>query len=396
MSDSFDENGLQTATAPELRTELETAFRNIYGNDIVLDSSTPDGQLINILVQKGVDVRGLISQLYNSFNPDNTQGSLLDQRCAINNVFRKAGTFTTVNIDITTNTTVTLQGVDSKYNNPDATGYTIQDNEGNRFVLVNTQTLSAGTTRVLFRSETLGNVIVLPNTITTPVTIVLGVVSVNNPTVANSIGSDEELDADLKVRRRQSVSIASFGYLNGLQAALLQLDGVTDAKVYENYTSSTDANGTPAHCIWVVMEGGSSADIANTIYSKKCPGTDMRGDISYTITTPAQTQFIAKWDEADVTPFYIKFDIKPVVDGTTFDLDSIKDYIEENLEYKIGEYAETATITTVAQEAIDSVGGQGYAVNVLISDDNSNWVEFLNPVVATRYAISDITITEES
>lgn len=396
MSDSFDKNGLQTATAPELRTELETAFRNIYGNDIVLDSSTPDGQLINILVQKGVDVRGLISQLYNSFNPDNTQGSLLDQRCAINNVFRKAGTFTTVNIDITTNTTVTLQGVDSNYNNPDATGYTIQDNEGNRFVLVNTQTLSSGTTRVLFRSETLGNVIVLPNTITTPVTIVLGVVSVNNPTVANSIGSDEELDADLKVRRRQSVSIASFGYLNGLQAALLQLDGVTDAKVYENYTSSTDSNGTPAHCIWVVMDGGSAADIANTIYSKKCPGTDMRGDISYTINTPAQTKFIAKWDEADVTPFYIKFNIKPVVDGTKFDLESIKNYIEANLEYKIGEYAETATITTVAQEAIDSVGGQGYAVNVLISGDNSNWVEFLNPVIATRYAISDITITEES
>lgn len=396
MSDSFDENGLQTATAPELRTELETAFRNIYGNDIVLDSSTPDGQLINILVQKGVDIRGLISQLYNSFNPDNTQGSLLDQRCAINNVFRKAGDFTTVNIDITTNTTVTLQGVDSNYNNPEATGYTIQDNEGNRFVLVNTQTLTAGTTRVLFRAENLGNVIVLPNTITTPVTIVLGVVSVNNPTVANSVGSDEELDADLKVRRRQSVSIASFGYLNGLEASLLQLDGVTDAKVYENYTDTTDANGTPAHCIWVVMDGGSAQDIANVIYSKKCPGTNMRGDISYTITTPAQTQFVAKWDEADVTPLYIKFDIKPVVIGTTFDTDGIKEYIESNLEYKIGEYAETASVTKVAQEAIDSVGGQGYAVNVLISDDNSNWVEFLDPIVASRYAISDITIVEES
>lgn len=396
MSDSFNENGLQTATAPELRSELETEFRNIYGNDIVLDSSTPDGQLINILVQKGVDVRGLISQLYNSFNPDNTQGALLDQRCAINNIFRKAGTFTTVNIDITTNTTVTLQGVDENYNSPDATGYTIQDNEGNRFILVNTQTLSAGTTSVLFRSETLGKVIVLPNTITTPVTIVLGVVSVNNPTVATSIGNDEELDADLKARRRRSVSISSFGYLNGLQAALLQLDGVTDARVYENYTSSTDANGTPAHCIWVVVDGGSSADIANAIYSKKCPGTNMRGDITYTITTEALTQFEARWDEADVTPLYIKFDIHPEIAGTTFDLDAIKEYIESNLDYKIGECAETATITSIAQDAIDSVGGGGYAVNVLVSDDNTTWVEYLAPVIDTKYAISDISITEES
>lgn len=394
MSDSFDENGLQTATAPELRSQLETAFRNIYGNDIVLDSSTPDGQLINILVQKGVDVRGLISQLYNSFNPDNAQGSVLDQRCAINNVFRKAGSFTTVNVNVTTNTTVTLQGVDENYNSPDATGYTIQDNEGNRFILVNTQTLSAGTTSVLFRAETLGEVIVLPNTITTPVTIVLGVVSVNNPTVATSIGSDEELDADLKVRRRQSVAISSFGYLNGLQAALLQLDGVTDAKVYENYTSSTDADGTPAHCIWVVIDGGSSKDIAETIYGKKCPGTNMRGDITYTITTQAQTQFVAKWDEADVAPLYIKFSIQPTVAGITFNQTDIKDYIEKNLSYKIGECAETSSITTVAQEAIDSLGGQGYAVDVLISDDEATWVEYLDPVVASRYSISSITITE--
>ena len=151
---------------------------------------------------------------------------------------------------------------------------------------------------------------------------------------------------------------------------------------------------TPAHCIWAVVDGGSAEEIADMIYSKKCPGTNMRGDITYTITTPAQTQFVARWDEADVTPFYIKFDIKPTVAGLTFDEDSIKEYIESNLTYRIGDCAETATITEIAQKAIDSVGGQGYAVNVLISDDELTWVEYLDPVVATRYAISDITITE--
>lgn len=393
MSDSFDENGLQTATAPELLESLQTAFKEIYGEDILLDSSTPDGQWLNILVQKGVDVRGLLMQLYNSFNPDNAQGAILDQRCAINNVFRKAGTFTTVNISITTDRSLTLQGVDDQYNNPEATGFTVQDNEGNRFVLVNTQTLSAGTTSVLFRSETLGNVVVLPDTITTPVTIVLGVISVNNPTAATAIGTNEESDADLRTRRRQSVAISSYGYLNGLQAALLQLDGVNDAKVYENYTSLTDDNGIPPHCIWVVMDGGSSADIAETIYDKKSVGCDMKGDITYNITTPALTQFVARWDEADVTPLYIKFTIQPSTSGITFDTDAIETYIDSNLSFKIGEAAETSTITTLAQEAIDSVGGQGYAVDVLISDDEENWVEYLAPVVATRYSVSDITIT---
>lgn len=392
MSDLFNENGLQTATAPELLSDLETAFKAIYGDDVLLDSSTPDGQWLNILVQKGIDVRGLLMQLYNSFNPDNAQGEILDQRCAINNVFRKQGTFTTVSIDVTTDRQVTLQGLDDNYNSTEATGYTIQDNEGNRFILVNTSTIYAGTTSLLFRAEVLGEVIVLPNTITTPVTIVLGVINVNNPTVATSIGEDEEKDSTLKVRRRQSVSVGSFGYLNGLQGALLQLEGVNDAKVYENYTDSTDANGTPAHCIWVVMDGGSTSDIANTIYSKKCPGTNMRGSVTYNITTVAGTTFTAKWDEVDVNPLYIKFSIKS--DGLSFDLDAIKNYIETNLSYKIGDAAETSTITSIAQEAIDSVGGQGYALDVLISDDNNTWVEYLDAVIASKYTIADIAITE--
>lgn len=394
MTDILNENGLQTSTAPELLQTLQNDFKNIYGEDVLLDSSTPDGQWLNILVQKGVDVRGLLTQLYNSFNPNNTQGSLLDQRCAINNVFRKAGTFTTVTVNVVTDRALTLQGLDDNYNNPEATGYTIQDNEGNRFILVNTTTLSTGSNSLLFRSESLGGVVVLPNTLTTPVTIVLGVVSVNNPTTANAIGTVEELDEELKVRRRQSVAISSFGYLNGLQAALLQLPGVTDAKVYENYTSSTDANGTPAHCIWVVMDGGAISEIAETIYSRKCPGTNMRGNITYTITTDAQTQFIAKWDNATVTPFYIKFNIKPTVADITFNQTAIKEYIEQRLMFKIGEFAETASITEIAQNAIDSVGGQGYAVNVEISTDQTTWVEYLSPVVATRYSVAGITITE--
>lgn len=396
MSDTLNENGLQLATATELLEDLETKMKSIYGEDIVLDSSTPDGQWLNILVQKGVDVRGLISQLYNSFNPNNTQGALLDQRCAINNVYRKAGTFTTVNVNVTVNTTVTLQGLDSNYNSIDGTGYTIQDDAGNRFILANTQTLTAGTASILFRAETMGEVIVLPNTITTPVTIVLGVVSVNNPTVASFVGSDEETDANLKARRRQSVALGSFGYLNGLQAALLQLDGVSDAKVYENDTNVTDSDGIPAHSIWVVMDGGDADDVANTIYSKKTPGCGMRGDITYNITTPANMTFTARWDEADTIPLYIKFDIQPTVTGITFDEDSIKDYMEKNLSFKIGDYVETATITTIAQEAIDNAGGNGYAISVLVSDDGSDWVEYLSPVVAKLYAISEIYIGEES
>lgn len=394
MSDVFDDNGLEIATRTELVDGLTQDFQSIYGADINVDQSSPDGQALNIFAQGGTDIRELLMQIFNSFDPDNCSGRILDERCAINNVFRKGGTFTTVPIDITTDRTVTLEGLDENYTDPNATGYTIQDGAGNQFILVSTQTLQAGTSRVLFRAKEIGAVQTTLNTITIPVTIVLGVVSVNNPVDATE-GKDEETDYQLKIRRRQSVSIGSSGYLNGLLATVLQLDGVTDAALYENFTGETDANGTPAHCMWLVVEGGANSEIAEAIYRKKSYGCNMRGNIEYTITTVSRQQFIAKWDEPTYQNLYIKFKIIPTSSIVQFDKATIKQYILNNEAFRIGVGAETSSLTTLAQEAIDANGGQGYAVEVLISTDNTNWVEYVAPVGATKLAIADVDITVE-
>ena len=395
MTDSLDSNGLQVSTVTELTDGLVSDFQAIYGTDVNLDQSSPDGQLLNIFAQAGVDIRELLTQIYNSFDPDNCSGRILDARCAINNVFRKGATWTEVPIDITVDRTVTLQGLDENFNDPNATAYTIQDNVGNQFLLVSTQQLTSGTTRVLFRAKEIGRVETSINTITIPVTVVLGVVSVNNPVVPTNIGENEESDYDLKIRRRQSVSIGSSGYLNGLLATVLQLDGVTDAALYENYTGSTDANGTPAHCMWLIVEGGSASDIAEAIYRKKSYGCNMRGSKTYTIITISNQEFIAKWDEPTVIPLYIKFTIQPISPTVQFDVDAIKDYVLEAEAFKIGQGAETASLTGLAQAAIDANGGNGYATNVLISTDQTNWVEYIAPVVATKLAPTDVDITIE-
>lgn len=392
MTDSLTSNGLQVSTNTELVDQLVSDFKEIYGDDISVDQNSPDGQIINIFAQGGTDIRELLVQLYNSFDPDNASGRILDERCAINNIFRKGGTFTTVPITLVTDRTVTLEGVDNNYNDPSATGYTIQDNAGNQFVLVNTQTFNAGTHTALFRAKELGAVETSIGTITTPVTIVLGVVSVNNA-VAATTGENEETDAELKIRRRQSVAIGSSGYLNGLLASILQLDGVTDAALYENYTNTTDSNGTPPHCMWLVVEGGESSDIADVIYKKKSAGCNMRGDITYNITTVSRQTFTAKWDEPTPQSLYIKFSIQPTIPSVVFDEDAIKEYIEDTVKYRIGDGAETASLTTIAQAAIDSNGGNGIAVNVLISTDNNTWVEYIAPAVATKLGITDISIT---
>ena len=70
------------------------ALKSIYGADINTDPSTPDGQVINIRAQAAVDNLDLLAQINAMFDPDQAIGVLLDQRCAINGVKRKGGTFT--------------------------------------------------------------------------------------------------------------------------------------------------------------------------------------------------------------------------------------------------------------------------------------------------------------
>lgn len=396
MTDKIDADGLQVSTSSELAESLTASWKEVYGDDASVEQNTPDGQLINIIAQGQADIRELLVQLYNSFDPDQASGRLLDERCAINNVFRKPGSFTTVDITVVTDRTVSLQGVDADFNDVNATGYTVQDNAGNQFILVNSVTLNAGTHSLLFRAQQLGRVETTIGTITTPVTVVLGVVSVNNPTAPVVIGENEETDTELKIRRRQSVSISSSGYLNGLLAYVLQLTGVTDAALYENYTSQTDELGIPPHCVWLIVEGGSSSDIANALYTKKSYGCDMRGNITYEITTPTGQQFIAKWDESNTQPLYLKFSIYPLKSGITFDEDAIKSYIYNNTSFMIGKYADTSALTCIAQEAIDSAGGEGLALEVLISTDNSTWVEYVKPAASAKLALADIQITVQS
>lgn len=397
MVDLLNADGLQTKTLNEIVTDLENGFRNIYGADINLDQNSPDGQMINIFAQALVDLRELMTQIYNSFDPDRAVGRSLDERVPINNIKRRGGSFTILAIDITVDETVELQGLDAAFNSVDGTGYTVQDNAGNQFILIDSVTLTTGTTSLNFRAKQIGLVETTVDTIQTPVTIVLGVTEINNPTGPLELGENQETDAELRLRRQRSVAIASTGYLNGVLAAVLDLDGVTDAKIYENVTNVVDADGIPAHGTWLIVEGGANTDIANVIYAKKSYGSNMKGAVEVDITTASGATFTAKFDRPVAEDLYIRFNIQPYSVDAEFDLPTIKQYLVDNLDYEIGEFAETSEITAKAREILVTMGNEGAAVDVEISDDGVTWVDYLEtPTLGSQWVLDTtrIDITE--
>ncbi len=314
MPNILDADGLQTSTREELISFWTLKYQEIYGADINLASDTPDGQMLNIQVQATLDLQDLLVQVYNMQDPDNAIGVVLDQRVSINGIQRQAGTYTVTPITLVNSQSVNLYGLDQDVEDV----YTVSDNAGNLWQLQESELgLTAGSHSLDFQAAVPGEQLTIPNTITVPVTIVLGVTSVNNPTLYTTLGINEESDAVLKVRRQRSVSLASQGYLEGLLAALENIDGVTSAYVYENNTNATDSDGVPAHSIWVIVAGtGSDEDIAQAIYTKRNAGAGMFGSESYIITQVDGSPFIIYWDEVETRNLFISFTATSI-NGTT-------------------------------------------------------------------------------
>lgn len=402
MADTLDTNGLVVKTSTEIQTDLENAYKAIYGDDIVLDSNSADGQLIGILTQFNTDIREMITETYNTFNPDMCRGQIQDVRFKLNGIERQGGTFTIVDIDVINDRTLTLSGLDADYNDVNATAFGVQDNAGNQYYLIDTVTITAGTHSLPFRSATLGANIPTIGTLTSMVTVVQGVTSVNNASAPTTVGVNQETDEAFALRREKSYEYRSQNSNDAMLAQLYALDGVSQAFVYghdyTNYPSGDDADGIPLHYIWVIVEGGANSDIGTVIYAN-IGGAGTVGAVDVDVPTSSGQVYVSKFDRVESSDLHIKFQIQPTVTGFIFDDASIKTYISENLTYNAYEYAETSKVTAMCLEAINANGGGGVPINIEISSNGSTWVDYLT--VATKknkFVVSDtnITITEVS
>ncbi len=350
MPNQITSAGLEVNTQAEWITYFTDAFQTIYGSDIDLSQDTPDGQMMMIFIQAVLDMSDLLVQINNGFDPDNAIGVTLDQRVALNGIQRQGGTHTITDITLVATAACNLFGVDQE----DESIYTVQDDAGNEWELLTSQVISAAGTYVYeFQAKNPGAVLTVPNTITSPVTIVLGIQTINNPDPYSSLGINQETDAELKVRRQISVALGSQGYLEGLVAALENIDGLTYSAVYENTGDATDADGVPGHSIWVIVAGAAAdADIANAIYLKRNAGCGMYGGESYSITQVDGTAFSVFWDVVVPEDVFIKFTATSLDGDNPPDIAAIRAGLPDSFLPGVGAQVNINDLATLVQ-AID-------------------------------------------
>ena len=385
MSENYvDATGINIQTYDEIVNEIVNGtpeipgFKTIYGSDIIVDSNTPDGQMINIFALAKMDVLQLAVMIYNSFDPDQAVGTALDAICQLCGITRRGGSYTQIAIDITATSAVTLNGLDT----PAEITYTVSDNNGNQFQLLETVTLSAGTTSLNFQARNLGNVQVLPDTITNPVTVVVGISTINNPGAPYQQGEDQETDAQLRLRRQQSVSLPAQGAFGSLLGAVLDLDGVTDAILFENNTGAVDSNSIPAHSIWLIVDGGDNNEIAEAMYLIRNLGVGMKGDTDVDILQVDGTTFSVYFDRAVQQDLYVQFSVKSL-SNAVIDEQALKDYLALNYTRTMNQAADITSLSAlvnvyskdlVIYDAGVSITASGYDEDVFPTSPKNKFV----------------------
>ena len=388
MSIEFTNDGIVVDSFDDIYNRVADLLKAIYGADIDLSQNTPDGQRVGIITQAILDGQSFGALLYSQMDVDFSFGSFQDVICKIAGVFRSPAKKSQVDLTIVTDRDLTLEA-----------GYTVQDDNGQKWLTDSDNTLTNGSNTVTVFADTFGEIQAEANTINSPVTIILGVQSATNPLSA-TVGVDEENDEEVRIRRNKSLELPAYSSLGSLIGQIAQLEGVTDVIGYENVESTNDTNlDLDGHSIWLIVEGGEIADIAEVMAKEKTGGTGMKGAVtatySQTIARPSgsfQLDQDYNFDRPTEVPLYIRMDATLRSAGTTLDEDLIKQKIAEK-DYIIAEDADASSLYYNAYQA-----GDNYILyNLEISDDNATWVD--TSIVSgggSKFTIdtANITITE--
>lgn len=272
-----DSTGLHIPTYNDILEDMIAAMKQIYGDDIYLDNSSPDYQLLSIFALKQSDTLQALAYAYNARSPETAIGASLDSVVKLNGIKRKAGSQSTCQVKITG--TPFTQIVDGA----------VRDRAGLTWDLPSSVVIdSSGTTYTVATCRTAGAVSALAGDIAQIETPTYGWVSVTNE-VAAVLGNAQETDAQLRERQTISTANPSQTMLDGTKGAIAALKNVSRYAVYENDTnvsSVTDDNpyGLPAHSVTCVVEGGTDEDVAEAIFLHKGIGCYTNGDVEVQYT----------------------------------------------------------------------------------------------------------------
>jgi hypothetical protein len=266
-------SGLTIQSLAEIQAELETSYREAYGENTVVAEDSVFGLQIGIAAEREALLQQKLAEVFASNNPNSAAGVSLDVLSALTNTVRKgpvasksdAGLVTGVAATVITNgSQVRLIQTQDLWNVVDGP-YTIP---------------VGGTIAVTIEGAEAGaqTFVTTPSTgwsIETPI-IGWDEFETTADIDPEDIGRDSEPDADLRPRREDEL-LVNGNDLTAIKAVVGALETVVVVKTFENTDCLNVVDGLAAGAFETVVEGGDDTDIANAIFSRKPPGAEAFG-----------------------------------------------------------------------------------------------------------------------
>lgn len=251
---------------------------NIVNADGSPNLSTPQGAMASDTAQYITDANAALAYLVSQVDPATAEGRMQDAIARLYFLYRNPATATVVSATCTGQVGVTLPA-----------GVLAMDTAGNTYASLGAATFNgSGLATAQFACVTLGPVACPAGALTRIAQAYPGWDAVTNAS-AGVTGTAIEGRADFEARRAASVAANAHGSTAAIFGAVASVSGVTDCYVIDNSGGSTVNTGSTnypvlSHSVYVAAVGGTDADVAKAIWSKKDLGCDYNGNTSVTVT----------------------------------------------------------------------------------------------------------------
>lgn len=252
--------------------ESQQKARAIFGNDIDLSDTSPDGMWIKLMCWKEDRQWQLAEDSYYSNFMSTSTGVNLDRNVKFGFLSRRGKTYAEVELLFSGAEGVSIPAG------------TLAETSGNIvFSTISDGIIAAGHALIVARCQVSGTTgMISADSITTIKTPISGIESVTNPESSYN-GYGRETDAELK-ERYQSLPSSTGSSCDALRVALSNLPGVSSSMVFENTSQEIDTNGLPPNSVEAVVTGGDEPSIATTVNKKKPAGIEPYGNTTRYIT----------------------------------------------------------------------------------------------------------------
>lgn len=312
-------NGIIVADTGTTLAEVQAEYQSLFGADIDLTPATPQGILITAETLTRDGVARLMADLANQFNPNIAGGIFLDAMCALSGLARIAATHTTVTATVTgTDGTIIYAGAQA------------ETTAGDVFECTTTTTIPiSGTTTAPFRAVLTGAVPCPAGTLTAIADGILGWDTITN-SVDGVLGTAEQSDLSLSALRRNTLASQGTQTTDAVTSGLYATAGVQSLQFRENFTSAPIVVGTKtlkAHSIYVCVNGGTDADVAQAIINNRSAGCDFNGTTSVNVTASSGQVIAVLFDRPAVIQVLSKITVRLSAGATGNVQDTIKQRI---------------------------------------------------------------------